>query len=68
MVGNPNDPRNLEPKPHDEHMREHMEKGDFRRWGARSGAASEPGVKPEIAPPVTVPEEMPVVPEFFIEP
>ncbi len=63
--GSPNDPKNFEPKPHDEHMREHMERGDFRRWGARSGTAIEPAVTPEV----TLPEEIPpVIPEFFIEP
>jgi RHS repeat-associated protein len=28
---------NIEPKPHDEHVAEHMRKGDFKRWGSRSG-------------------------------
>ena len=26
---------NIEPKPHDQHMQDHMDKGDFKRWGAR---------------------------------
>lgn len=34
--GAPNDPRNYEPKPRDQHIKEHMENGDFKRWGARS--------------------------------
>ena len=25
-----------QPMQHDEHMSEHMEKGDFKRWGARA--------------------------------
>jgi len=27
---------NVEPKPHDDHMKDHMNAGDFKRWGARS--------------------------------
>ncbi|MEW6745507.1 MAG: RHS repeat-associated core domain-containing protein, partial [Planctomycetota bacterium] len=34
--GSPNDVKNIEPKPHDEHMQDHIKRGDFRRWGARS--------------------------------
>jgi RHS repeat-associated protein len=34
--GGSNDPPNLEPKPHDEHVRLHRDAGDFRRWGARA--------------------------------
>jgi hypothetical protein len=34
--GGDNSVSNVEPKPHDEHMSEHMEAGDFRRWGARA--------------------------------
>jgi RHS repeat-associated protein len=33
--GGTNDIGNIEPKPHDEHMREHQENGDFSRWGKR---------------------------------
>lgn len=31
--GGTNEPDNIEPKPRAEHMREHMENGDFKRWG-----------------------------------
>lgn len=35
--GGTNEPDNVEPQPHDEHVQDHMENGDFKRWGARSG-------------------------------
>ncbi len=35
--GGPNTLDNVEPLPHDEHIRRHMDNGDFKRWGARSG-------------------------------
>jgi RHS repeat-associated protein len=34
--GSPNDLNNIEPKPHDQHMQDHMDNGDFKRWGSRS--------------------------------
>jgi RHS repeat-associated protein len=34
-----NDLENIGPQPHDEHMQEHMDNGDFARWGARGGGA-----------------------------
>ena len=33
---------NLEPKPHSEHMQEHMDAGDFKRWGARRSPKGRP--------------------------
>jgi hypothetical protein len=37
--GEPLDPNNLKPQQHDEHMAEHMERGDFKRWGTRANQA-----------------------------
>jgi RHS repeat-associated protein len=34
--GGDNEPPNIEPKSHDDHVKEHMEKGDFKRWGGRA--------------------------------
>lgn len=31
-----NEIENIEPKPHKEHMKEHKQQGDFKRWGQRS--------------------------------
>jgi RHS repeat-associated protein len=39
--GPPNDVNNIEPKPHDEHMQQHSERGDFERWGRRSQGGTE---------------------------
>jgi hypothetical protein len=33
--GGTNHPTNVEPLPHDVHMQQHKESGDFKRWGAR---------------------------------
>jgi hypothetical protein len=35
--GGTDDLSNIEPKPHAEHVADHMKKGDFKRWGARAG-------------------------------
>lgn len=35
-----NSVRNIEPKPHAEHVKEHSDNGDYRRWGARSGGGN----------------------------
>ena len=35
--GGTNETDNIEPLRHDDHMRQHMDNGDFVRWGARSG-------------------------------
>jgi len=40
--GNPRDPNNLKPQLHSEHMEEHMENGDFARWGARANQTQTP--------------------------
>jgi RHS repeat-associated protein len=34
--GDPNDPENYDPEPHDEHMDRHQRNGDFSRWGKRA--------------------------------
>lgn len=38
--GGTNDVDNIEPKPHSEHMQEHMQRGDFNRRGQRSNNKS----------------------------
>ncbi len=66
--GDPNDPENYDPQPHDEHMKEHKERGDFKRWGARSKIGPRSG----MGPGRTLPEEPmtevepEVLPEIFI--
>jgi hypothetical protein len=56
--GLPNDPNNFKPQPHNEHMQEHKDNGDFKRWGARSGGAPSPGDPPAgpgvVEPPTVV--------------
>ena len=34
--GGTDDLSNIEPKPHDQHIQDHMNNGDFKRWGDRS--------------------------------
>ena len=41
--GGSNEPDNVEPKPHDEHVDEHKAKGDFTRWGAKGGKKKSEG-------------------------
>lgn len=73
--GKPNDPTNIEPKPHAEHMQDHKDNGDFKRWGARSGRGSSgsaggstsPGTPP-AAPEPPVIAEPPIVEPPIIEP
>jgi len=65
--GDPNDPQNYDPQPHDEHMRDHMERGDFKRWGARSvqggSTPDAPVTAPDVAPsPGPMAPEVPEIP------
>jgi RHS repeat-associated protein len=39
--GSPNDLNNIEPKPHDQHMQDHIDNEDFKRWGARGQGGGE---------------------------
>ena len=69
--GSPNDPKNYEPKPHDQHMQEHKDNGDFKRWGARSGGDRSSGGARPMAPEPTAPTPMeppPIVEPPIIEP
>jgi hypothetical protein len=41
-----NDPQNIKPMQHDEHMESHRSNGDFRRWGSRAGRPIGEGEEP----------------------
>jgi hypothetical protein len=41
--GGSNEVENIEPLPHDAHVRQHSEAGDFKRWGAKGAAAKKAG-------------------------
>jgi hypothetical protein len=43
--GGSNDVENYEPMPHDQHVRQHSEAGDFKRWGVEGAKAR--GIEPE---------------------
>ena len=43
--GGGDEPENIRPLPHDEHVREHMERGDFSRWALRRGKNATSGPK-----------------------
>jgi hypothetical protein len=49
--GGSDDPENIRPLPHDEHVREHMERGDYGRWARRRGK----GTTTAVPPPETAP-------------
>jgi RHS repeat-associated protein len=51
--GSPNDPKNIEPKPHAEHVEEHKKNGDFRRWGAQGAAKQSATTQPSSSQPST---------------
>jgi hypothetical protein len=50
--GGGDEPENIRPLPHSEHVREHMERGDFSRWAQRRGKVSSPEARqaPETTP------------------
>jgi RHS repeat-associated protein len=51
--GGTDDVSNYEPKPHDEHMKEHSDNGDFKRWGSRSSGSGNPAT-PAVPPSPTL--------------
>jgi hypothetical protein len=59
--GSPTDPNNLEPMLHSDHMDQHMQNGDFARWGARGTTPAEPTPGP-VEPTVPIEPIMPVEP------
>ncbi|MGN6234892.1 RHS repeat domain-containing protein [Dyella sp.] len=68
--GSPNDPDNYEPKPHDQHMQEHKDNGDFKRWGARSGGGKSSGAANPSTPetPAAPEAQAPIEPAPIVEP
>lgn len=53
--GGSDEPHNIKPQPHDEHIQEHQGNGDFRRWGARGGSRSPSGNLPSRSVPESAP-------------
>lgn len=54
-----NDLSNVEPKHPDEHMREHKENGDFKRWRARRGGKAPTPAQPQESDPIEEAEAPP---------
>ena len=60
--GGDNSPQNVKPQPHDEHVQEHKNNGDFRRWGQRGGSGGSSGNRENPSPnggPNSIPRSAP---------
>lgn len=62
--GGPDTVDNIRPQHPDDHRREHMERGDFKRWGARSRGG--PGAAAEVPTPKGAPKIRGLGPLFLL--